>query len=134
RSSAATSLRFWPSGAARSSVLPARACRSPPTFRRTPSVLERSADCPPGRHAPGGLDRERSTMSGSANEPGALPTAEPFDIAGVKERLAAGMGGYEIVHGSPGLEIGVYVLVAPEPTASHHTTTTRSTSSSKAEA
>ena len=54
-------------------------------------------------------------MSGSANEPGPLPTAEPFDIAGVKERLAAGMGGYEIVHGSPGLEIGVYVLVAPEP-------------------
>jgi mannose-6-phosphate isomerase-like protein (cupin superfamily) len=40
-------------------------------------------------------------MSGSANEPGPLPTAEPFDIAGVKERLAA--------------EIGVYVLVAPEP-------------------
>ena len=24
-------------------------------------------------------------------------------------------GGYEIVHSSPGLEIGVYVLVAPEP-------------------
>jgi mannose-6-phosphate isomerase-like protein (cupin superfamily) len=24
-------------------------------------------------------------------------------------------GGYEIVHESPGLEIGVYVLVAPEP-------------------
>ena len=54
-------------------------------------------------------------MSGSANEPGPLPSAEPFDIAGVKERLAAGMGGYEIVHGSAGLEIGVYVLVAPEP-------------------
>jgi len=25
------------------------------------------------------------------------------------------MGGYEIVHRSPGLELGVYVLVAPEP-------------------
>ncbi|TMM07633.1 MAG: cupin domain-containing protein, partial [Actinobacteria bacterium] len=24
-------------------------------------------------------------------------------------------GGYEVVHRSPGLEIGVYVLVAPEP-------------------
>jgi len=24
-------------------------------------------------------------------------------------------GGYEIVHESPGLEVGVYVLVAPEP-------------------
>jgi mannose-6-phosphate isomerase-like protein (cupin superfamily) len=54
-------------------------------------------------------------MSGSANGPGALRSAEPFDIAGVKERLAAGTGGYEIVHRSPGLEIGVYVLVAPEP-------------------
>ena len=28
--------------------------------------------------------------------------------------LGAG-GGYEIVHSSPGLEVGVYVLVAPEP-------------------
>jgi mannose-6-phosphate isomerase-like protein (cupin superfamily) len=54
-------------------------------------------------------------MSGSANEPGALRSAEPFDITGVKERLAAGTGGYEIVHHSPGLEVGVYVLVAPEP-------------------
>jgi mannose-6-phosphate isomerase-like protein (cupin superfamily) len=48
-------------------------------------------------------------------EPGPLPVARPFDIEGAKERLATGMGGYEIVHGSPGLELGVYVLVAPEP-------------------
>jgi mannose-6-phosphate isomerase-like protein (cupin superfamily) len=39
----------------------------------------------------------------------------PIDIAEAKERLAAGAGGYEIVHRSPGLELGVYVLVAPEP-------------------
>jgi mannose-6-phosphate isomerase-like protein (cupin superfamily) len=39
----------------------------------------------------------------------------PFDIEAVKRRLQAGSGGYEIVHESPGLEIGVYVLVAPEP-------------------
>jgi mannose-6-phosphate isomerase-like protein (cupin superfamily) len=38
----------------------------------------------------------------------------PFDIQGARERLGAS-GGYEIVHESPGLEIGVYVLVAPEP-------------------
>ena len=37
-----------------------------------------------------------------------------FDIEGARERLGAS-GGYEIVHESPGLEIGVYVLVAPEP-------------------
>ena len=38
-----------------------------------------------------------------------------FRIADVKDRLAAASGGYEIVHESPGLELGVYVLVAPEP-------------------
>jgi mannose-6-phosphate isomerase-like protein (cupin superfamily) len=48
-------------------------------------------------------------------EPRSLGAAEPFDIAGAKDRLAAGNGGYEVVHRSPGLEIGVYVLVAPEP-------------------
>ena len=31
-------------------------------------------------------------------------------LARLRER-----GGYEIVHESPGLEVGVYVLVAPEP-------------------
>ena len=44
-----------------------------------------------------------------------LRTAEPFDITSVKQRLAAESGGYEIVHRSEGLELGVYVLVAPEP-------------------
>ena len=38
-----------------------------------------------------------------------------FEIRSVQQRLASGSGGYEIVHQSPGLEIGVYVLVAPEP-------------------
>jgi len=41
--------------------------------------------------------------------------SHPFDIHGVVERLSAADGGYEIVHTSPGLEVGVYVLVAPEP-------------------
>jgi mannose-6-phosphate isomerase-like protein (cupin superfamily) len=52
-----------------------------------------------------------------------LPTAAahashagvPFEVERVKERLEAGNGGYEVVHASPGLEVGVYVLVAPEP-------------------
>ena len=38
-----------------------------------------------------------------------------IDFDSVRRRLAAGEGGYEIVHTSPGLELGVYVLVAPEP-------------------
>lgn len=54
-------------------------------------------------------------MPGQLLEGKALPVAHAFDIAGVKERLAAADGGYEIVHESAGLEIGVYVLVAPEP-------------------
>jgi mannose-6-phosphate isomerase-like protein (cupin superfamily) len=44
-----------------------------------------------------------------------LTAPSALDVARVKERLDAGAGGYEIVHTSPGLEIGVYVLVAPEP-------------------
>jgi mannose-6-phosphate isomerase-like protein (cupin superfamily) len=38
-----------------------------------------------------------------------------FGISEVKDRLVAAGGGYEIVHESPGLELGVYVLVVPEP-------------------
>jgi mannose-6-phosphate isomerase-like protein (cupin superfamily) len=38
-----------------------------------------------------------------------------FDVQAVNEQLKAGSGGYEIIHESPGLEVGVYVLVAPEP-------------------
>ena len=53
-------------------------------------------------------------MGESEREPSPLRAAEPFDINGVKERLAAGAGGYEVVHRSPGLELGVYVLVSPE--------------------
>lgn len=37
-----------------------------------------------------------------------------FDVAGTAARLSERGGGYEVVHTSPGLEIGVYVLVAPE--------------------
>jgi mannose-6-phosphate isomerase-like protein (cupin superfamily) len=47
--------------------------------------------------------------------PGGLRPAHPFDVEGVKRRLVAAGGGYEIVHESPGVEVGVYVLVAPEP-------------------
>src|SRR5438552_14883823 len=38
-----------------------------------------------------------------------------FGVTSVVERLRATGGGYEIVHESTGLELGVYVLVAPEP-------------------
>jgi mannose-6-phosphate isomerase-like protein (cupin superfamily) len=51
---------------------------------------------------------------GHADKGRLLQVAHAFDIAGAKARLAE-QGGYEVVHSSPGLEIGVYVLVAPEP-------------------
>ena len=38
-----------------------------------------------------------------------------LDINEARKRLLAAGGGYEVVHRSPGLELGVYVLVAPEP-------------------
>jgi mannose-6-phosphate isomerase-like protein (cupin superfamily) len=38
-----------------------------------------------------------------------------FEVRSVQQRLAAEKGGYEVVHRSPGLEVGVYVLVAAEP-------------------
>jgi mannose-6-phosphate isomerase-like protein (cupin superfamily) len=43
------------------------------------------------------------------------PVSHSFDVGHVAERLSAGNGGYEVVHESPGVEVGVYVLVAPEP-------------------
>ncbi len=41
--------------------------------------------------------------------------AQSIDFDLIRRRLAVGEGGYEAVHTSPGLELGVYVLVAPEP-------------------
>ena len=38
-----------------------------------------------------------------------------LDIGATRERLLADGGGYAVVHESPGIRIGVYVLVAPEP-------------------
>ena len=41
--------------------------------------------------------------------------AHPFDVDATRRTLIERGGGYEGGHSSPGLEIGVYVLVAPEP-------------------
>jgi mannose-6-phosphate isomerase-like protein (cupin superfamily) len=46
---------------------------------------------------------------------GTFALVQGFDVAGAAERMAAQGGGYEVVHESLGLEIGVCVLVAPEP-------------------
>ena len=44
-----------------------------------------------------------------------MEAGRAFQVASAQSRLQAAGGGYEIVHESPGLEVGVYVLVAPEP-------------------
>ena len=48
-----------------------------------------------------------------------LPVAEAFDVDDARERLRAQGGGYEIVHASPGIEIGVYVPPLPDPQKPH---------------
>ena len=40
---------------------------------------------------------------------------DALDVDRARQRLVDRGGGYEIIHDSPGLEVGVYVLVAPEP-------------------
>lgn len=45
----------------------------------------------------------------------AAPDEHLFDVEDANRRLKEDAGGYEVVHSSPGLEVGVYVLVAPEP-------------------
>ena len=44
-----------------------------------------------------------------------LAAMHAVEIEGVARRLREDGGGYQVVHASPGLELGVYVLVAPEP-------------------
>ena len=44
-----------------------------------------------------------------------MASEQPGDVEAVRNRLEAAGGGYEVVHSSSGLELGVYVLVAPEP-------------------
>ena len=61
----------------------------------------------------------RRSKAGRAPVPdytGPVPAAaHPFDVDATRRALIERGGGYEVVHTSPGLEIGVYVLVAPEP-------------------
>jgi mannose-6-phosphate isomerase-like protein (cupin superfamily) len=45
----------------------------------------------------------------------AFPEKHLFDVETTNRRLQLDGGGYEVVHSSPGLEVGVYVLAAPEP-------------------
>ncbi len=40
---------------------------------------------------------------------------DALDVDQARKRLVDLGGGYEIIHDSPGLEVGVYVLAAPEP-------------------
>jgi mannose-6-phosphate isomerase-like protein (cupin superfamily) len=59
-----------------------------------------------GRHEPPGAE--------GAGAHRAVGAAHAFEIERVRTELQES-GGYRVVHESPGLEVGVYVLVAPEP-------------------
>ena len=55
------------------------------------------------------------TVPGQEVAASASAIARALDLEAVKARLLAAGGGYEVVHESAGLQLGVYVLVAPEP-------------------
>src|SRR5215471_12580728 len=65
--------------------------------------------------APGRKRASRSGCTSASIARGRLRPMHPFDVDKTRKALAERGGGYEVVHSSPGLEIGVYVLVAPEP-------------------
>jgi mannose-6-phosphate isomerase-like protein (cupin superfamily) len=44
-----------------------------------------------------------------------MAISDAFDVSQIAGRLKEANGGYEVFHSSPGLDLGVYVLVAPEP-------------------
>ena len=47
-------------------------------------------------------------------EPGTVARVQSFEVAEAAARLRDRGGGTDVVHTSPGLEVSVYVLVAPE--------------------
>jgi mannose-6-phosphate isomerase-like protein (cupin superfamily) len=55
-------------------------------------------------------------MQGSRDHAGlgSVSRMQSVEVAEAAARLRERGGGYDVVHTSPGLEIGVYVLVAPE--------------------
>jgi mannose-6-phosphate isomerase-like protein (cupin superfamily) len=55
------------------------------------------------------------SVAGEQQATGALPVAHPFDIEASRRPLHEQGGGFEVIHSSAGLEVGAYVLVAPEP-------------------
>ena len=97
--------------------------------RHTPDSEQRHPARGVDRPHPRGRDREvRAAVEPRRPEPdraargraiGSMTSrgsdlADAFDVEAVRRRLEEGNGGYEIVR-SLGLEVGVYVLVAPEP-------------------
>lgn len=70
---------------------------------------------PPPQLAVSALPRESRTAPENVRGECYGRLVQGFDVAATAARLAGEGGGYEVVHESPGLEIGVYVLVTPEP-------------------
>jgi mannose-6-phosphate isomerase-like protein (cupin superfamily) len=93
----------------------ARADRLPAGHRRRPTSRGRRRGgrnaCAP---APSQSAERRGRRLGSSAA-STLAKMDALEVEKARQRLVAARGGYEIIHHSPGLEVGVYVLVAPEP-------------------
>ena len=61
------------------------------------------------------IEKPRARVPGPAIAAVARAVSHRFPVADVQRRLEETGGGYEVVHASPGLEVGVFVLAAPEP-------------------
>ncbi len=63
------------------------------------------------------FERTTTRVPDGARTPTSTLTAlaHRFPVADVQRRLEEAGGGYEAVHASRGLEVGVYVLCAPQP-------------------
>ena len=59
-------------------------------------------------------DRHGRDLIARSSKLGTVRRVHGFDVAATAARLAERGGGYESIHSSPGLEVGVYLLVAGE--------------------
>ena len=96
------------------SITPAAIALATPSTARRPSGRKQRQRPEPGRERGDQGGEEDGGRTPSAPH-GTLAVMDAVEVLGVARRLREDGGGYQVVHASPGLELGVYVLVAPEP-------------------
>ena len=114
----ASSARPWPTLANQSPAVASRYSRPSASQTRAPSPRAMTNSAPSTAPiAANGCQRRVPLIGRNRIRRGRLGSATwiAIQVEAARRRLEAAGGGYEIVHTSPGLEVGVYVLVAPEP-------------------